>query len=69
MIFYGFLVVIALAVAAWAIRSPLVKQLRRGRGYDSSQFGNNRIADHFQDQAFTTRGREREKRLKPPKWD
>jgi len=38
MIFWVFLVVVALGLALWAIRSPLVRQLRRGHGSARAPF-------------------------------
>jgi hypothetical protein len=32
MIFYGFLLIVVLGIAWWAIRSPVVRQFRRGHG-------------------------------------
>ena len=44
MFFYGFLVAVALVIIVGLIRSPVVTQLRRGRGFDTSRFGF-RVAD------------------------
>jgi hypothetical protein len=40
MYFYGLLVLIALGIVIFLVRSPVIRQLRRGRGSDSSGFGN-----------------------------
>jgi hypothetical protein len=48
MFFYGFLVVVVLGIVAWLIRSPIVRQLRRGNGVDTARFGN-RMAGHIAD--------------------
>lgn len=69
MVFYGFLVLVALGIVTWLVRSPVVKQLLRGRGYDSSQFGNTRLFDHTADKAFYSSGDHetyREPKRQPP---
>ena len=39
MLAYAFLASAVLAVAAWILRSPVLKALLRGRGTDPSQWG------------------------------
>jgi hypothetical protein len=48
MIFYLFLAICGLGLAYRAIRSPVVRQLRRGRGTDPAQWGSR--LDHLADQ-------------------
>ncbi len=47
MIFYGFVVMVVLAVGTWLFRSPVTKQFLRGRGTDPGQFGSR--LDHLED--------------------
>lgn len=47
MFFYGFVIVLAVAVGWWLSRSPVTRQLFRGRGTDPAQFGNR--LDHLED--------------------
>jgi hypothetical protein len=47
MFFLGFLALIALGIIAWWIRSPIARQLRRGRGFDAS--ASNRLVGHHLD--------------------
>jgi len=82
MFFYGFLVLVALGIIACLFRSPVVRQLRRGRGFDASRFGY-RAYDHASDHRTSTtwnddsRDGKREsvrespesKRLRPRQWD
>jgi hypothetical protein len=51
MFFYGFLVLVTLGILVWLIRSPIVRQLRRGNGIDTARFGN-RVYDHLADAGF-----------------
>jgi hypothetical protein len=46
MVFYGFLVLVGLGIVTWLLRSPVVRQLRRGNGFDSSTRFGNRLFDH-----------------------
>jgi len=47
MFFYAFLGVLALAVATWAVRSPVVRAMRRGHSIDPAQWGS--WQDHLED--------------------
>jgi len=47
MFFYAFLAVLALAVATWAVRSPVVRAMWRGHSTDPAQWGS--WQDHLED--------------------
>jgi hypothetical protein len=44
MYFYGFLVLVALGIALWATRSPVVRQI--GRGHGKARGPNSSANDH-----------------------
>jgi hypothetical protein len=48
MVFYVFLGLVFLGIVFWATRSPVVRQLLRGRGTDPGQWGSR--LDHLADQ-------------------
>ena len=47
MVFYGFLIVVGLGLLGLVIRSPVVRQVRRGHGFDGSTV--NGLVDHHLD--------------------
>lgn len=63
MFFYAVLVVLALGLVALLIRSPIVRQLRRGRGTDPAQFPG-RI-----DYALYRKANFKNREPKPREWD
>lgn len=64
MFFYGFLVLVALGIAAFFIRSPIVRQLRRGHGIGRPWMSSSNLhgdaMKYGQDPRAISRSRERE---------
>jgi hypothetical protein len=59
-IFYGFLALVAVGIAVWLLRSPVLRQARRGHGTDRAEWGTNRndaISRTFSEGAFNEKKR------------
>jgi hypothetical protein len=65
MIFYAFLVLVALVAIVWAIRSPMIRQIRRGHGTGRQPFSSSN------DDAFNRKQKvvDPMEKLRPREWE